>query len=91
MLTAYKRLPESEEYAIATIDPPAFSAVEPNRRGPPVPALIMRVQCFQKAAMRLGMRVAAKQDNVKDTADGAQPIVADMLTAHPDVDFLPND
>jgi ribose transport system substrate-binding protein len=56
--------------------------------GPPVPSITMRVTCFTKAAKAAGLTVVAKQDNVKDTAATAQPIVQDMYTKHPDVQAI---
>lgn len=56
--------------------------------GPPVPSITYRVQCFIKAAKLRGLKVVAKQDNVKDTAATAQPIVQDMFTQHPDVQAI---
>jgi ribose transport system substrate-binding protein len=52
--------------------------------GPPVPAIINYTNCTVKALKKVGLTVAAKQDNVKDTAATAQPIVQDLLTKHPD-------
>lgn len=53
--------------------------------GPPVPSITLRVTCFTKAAKAAGLTVLAKRDNVKDTAQTAQPIVQDLLTKYPDV------
>jgi ribose transport system substrate-binding protein len=53
--------------------------------GPPVPSIVNYTNCFVKAAKAKGLVVADKQDNVKDTAATAQPIVQDMLTKNPDV------
>jgi ribose transport system substrate-binding protein len=52
--------------------------------GPPVPSIVNYTNCFVKSAKAAGLVVADKQDNVKDTAATAQPIVQDMLTKHPD-------
>ena len=52
--------------------------------GPPVPSITNYTNCFVKAAKTHGLDVVGKQDNVKDTAATAQPIVADLLTKNPD-------
>jgi ribose transport system substrate-binding protein len=56
--------------------------------GPPVPSITNYTNCFVKAAKSVGLTVAGKQDNVKDTAATAQPIVADLLTKNPDVNAI---
>jgi ribose transport system substrate-binding protein len=56
--------------------------------GPPVPSIVNYTNCFVKAAKAKGLVVGDKQDNVKDTAATAQPIVQDMLTKHPDTDAI---
>ena len=43
--------------------------------GPPVPSITNYTNCFVKAAKTVGLNVVGKQDNVKDTAATAQPIV----------------
>jgi ribose transport system substrate-binding protein len=52
--------------------------------GPPVPALTFYANCFVNAAKAAGLVVAAREDNVKDTAATAQPIVESLLTKYPD-------
>jgi ribose transport system substrate-binding protein len=52
--------------------------------GPPAPVIVFYTKCFVRAAKARGLVVAAEQDNVKDTAATAQPIVAALLTQHPD-------
>lgn len=56
--------------------------------GPPVPSIFLRVRCFTQAAKANGLKVVAKQDNVKDRAETAQPIVENMFTKHPDVQAI---
>jgi ribose transport system substrate-binding protein len=56
--------------------------------GPPVPSIVNYTNCFQKAAKAKGLQVLERQDNVKDTAATAQPIVQDMLTKHPDTQAI---
>ena len=52
--------------------------------GPPVPAITNYTNCTVKALKQLGLRLASRRDNVRDTAATAQPIVQDLLTKHPD-------
>jgi ribose transport system substrate-binding protein len=54
--------------------------------GAQVPVLNFVVKCFQDAAKAAGLQVLDRQDNVKDQTGTAQPIAADLLTKHPDVD-----
>lgn len=56
--------------------------------GPPVPSITNYTNCFVKAAKKAGLQVVGKQNNVKDTAATAQPIVQDLLTKHPDVNAI---
>jgi ribose transport system substrate-binding protein len=56
--------------------------------GPPVPALILRVRCFEAAARARGLQILDKQDNTSDVAGPAQRIAADMLTKHPDTQAI---
>ena len=56
--------------------------------GPPVPAITNYTNCFVKAAKTAGLQVVGKQNNVKDTAATAQPIVQDLLTKNPDVNAI---
>jgi ribose transport system substrate-binding protein len=56
--------------------------------GPPVPSITNYTNCFVKAAKAAGLQVVGKQNNVKDTAATAQPIVQDLLTKHPDVNAI---
>lgn len=76
----------------STEDAAAFIAgIKPNGKvlvmgGAPVPVLNFVVECFEKAAEAAGLTVLDRQDNVKDAPGPAQPIAADLLTRHPDVD-----
>ena len=56
--------------------------------GPPVPSITNYTNCFVKAAKKAGLQVVGKQNNVKDTAATAQPIVQDLMTKHPDVNAI---
>ncbi|MCW3016895.1 MAG: periplasmic binding protein/LacI transcriptional regulator [Solirubrobacterales bacterium] len=58
--------------------------------GPPVPSIQAYVKCFKAAAKTAGLNIVAEADNTKDTSAAAQPIVADLLTKHPDVDAVWN-
>jgi ribose transport system substrate-binding protein len=56
--------------------------------GPPVPSIVNYTNCFIKAAKRRGLKIQARQDNVKDTAQTAQPLVQNMLTKYPDTQAI---
>jgi ribose transport system substrate-binding protein len=56
--------------------------------GPPVPSIVNYTNCFMRAARRRGLRILARQDNVKDTAQTAQPLVQNMLTKYPDTQAI---
>jgi ribose transport system substrate-binding protein len=56
--------------------------------GPPVPSIRLRTDCFVKAAKKNGLEIVEQQDNLKDTAATAQPIVENMLTKNPDIDAI---
>ena len=56
--------------------------------GPPVPSITNYTNCFVKAAKTAGLKIVGKQNNVKDTAATAQPIVQDLRTKHPDVNAI---
>jgi ribose transport system substrate-binding protein len=56
--------------------------------GPPVPSITNYTNCFVKAAKAAGLNIVGKQNNVKDTAATAQPIVQDLLTKNPDVNAI---
>jgi ribose transport system substrate-binding protein len=56
--------------------------------GPPVPSITNYTNCFVKSAKAAGLTIAGKQNNVKDTAATAQPIVQDLLTKNPDVNAI---
>jgi ribose transport system substrate-binding protein len=56
--------------------------------GPPVPSIQAYEKCFAENAEKAGLTILAKAHNTKDTAATAQPIVADLLTKHPDVDAI---
>jgi ribose transport system substrate-binding protein len=76
----------------ATEDAAAFIAgIKPNANvlvmgGAQVPVLNFVVECFEKAAEAAGLTVLDRQDNVDDAPGPAQPIAADLLTRHPDVE-----
>jgi ribose transport system substrate-binding protein len=53
--------------------------------GPPAPSIIAQVRCFTAAARKAGLNVVNHTDNTSDTADGAQRLMGDLLTKHPDV------
>lgn len=52
--------------------------------GPPVPSQRLRTSCFSKAAAAAGLDVVETEYNLEDTQTAAQPIVQNMLEAHPD-------
>lgn len=52
--------------------------------GPPVPSQRLRTSCFAKAAKAEGLNVVETEYNLEDTETAAQPIVQNMLEAHPD-------
>lgn len=56
--------------------------------GPPVPSIQAYERCFAEYAEKNGLTVVARAHNTKDTAAGAHPIVADLLTRTPDVDAI---
>jgi ribose transport system substrate-binding protein len=56
--------------------------------GPPVPSIQAYETCFAENAESSGLEIVATAHNTKDTAATAQPIVADLLTKHPDVDAI---
>jgi ribose transport system substrate-binding protein len=56
--------------------------------GPPVPSITNYTRCFINAAKRRGLRILDRQDNVRDTAQTAQPLVENMLTKHPDAQAI---
>lgn len=56
--------------------------------GPPVPVIANYTACFEKAAKIQGLVILERQDNVKDTAATAQPLVQDMFTKHPDAQAI---
>jgi ribose transport system substrate-binding protein len=56
--------------------------------GPPVPSIKEYEDCFEKQAKANGLEVVAHVQNTKDTAAAAQPIAADLLTKHGDVDAI---
>lgn len=55
---------------------------------PPVPALEMRLECFESAAKEEGLNILERQDNLKDTSDSSQAVVQNMLTAHSDAEAI---
>ncbi|UGS35653.1 sugar ABC transporter substrate-binding protein [Capillimicrobium parvum] len=58
--------------------------------GPPVPSITASVKCFTNAAKKQGLKIIGKADNTADTADGAQRLMQDLLTKHPDVQAVWN-
>ena len=56
--------------------------------GPPVPSIQAYEKCFAENAEEHGLTIVGEAHNTKDTAATAQPIVADLLTEHPDVDAI---
>jgi ribose transport system substrate-binding protein len=56
--------------------------------GPPVPSIQAYEQCFEDSAKANGLTIVGAAHNTKDTAATAQPIVADLLTEHRDVDAI---
>ncbi len=56
--------------------------------GPPVPSIKAYEDCFEAQAKEKGLEVVAHVQNTKDTAAAAQPIAADLLTKHGDVDAI---
>jgi ribose transport system substrate-binding protein len=56
--------------------------------GPPVPSIQAYERCFAANAKTNGLTIVGTAHNVKDTAATAQPIVADLLIKHRDVDAI---
>ena len=56
--------------------------------GPPVPSIQAYERCFAENAETNGLTIVGTAHNTKDTAATAQPIVADLLTKHHDVDAI---
>jgi ribose transport system substrate-binding protein len=56
--------------------------------GPPVPSIQAYERCFAENAERYGLTIVGEAHNTRDTAATAQPIVADLLIKHPDVDAV---
>jgi ribose transport system substrate-binding protein len=56
--------------------------------GPPVPSIQAYERCFAENAKKNGLTIVGIVHNTKDTAATAQPIVADLLTKHRDVDAI---
>src|SRR5829696_7101234 len=56
--------------------------------GPPVPSIQAYERCFAENARRNGLTIVGSAHNTRDTAATAQPIVADLLTKHRDVDAI---
>jgi ribose transport system substrate-binding protein len=56
--------------------------------GPPVPSIQAYEQCFAENAEKNGLTIVGTAHNTKDTAASAQPLVADLLTKHRDVDAV---
>lgn len=67
-----------------------FSSVYPEGKifivgGEPVPYILYVADSMEKAAKAAGLEVLAHQNNMSDQAAGAQQIVQELLTKHPDV------
>jgi ribose transport system substrate-binding protein len=56
--------------------------------GPPVPSIQAYERCFAENAKTNGLTILATAHNTHDTAATAQPIVADLLTKHHNVDAI---
>jgi ribose transport system substrate-binding protein len=56
--------------------------------GPPVPSIQAYERCFAENAETNGLTIVGTAHNTNDTAATAQPIVADLLTKHRDVDAI---
>ena len=56
--------------------------------GPPVPSIQAYERCFAENATKNGLTIVGSAHNTQDTAASAQPIVADLLTKHPEVDAI---
>jgi ribose transport system substrate-binding protein len=56
--------------------------------GPPAPAIIQEVECFEKAAEAAGLNIVNKTANTGDTADAAQKLAQDLLTKYSDVEAV---
>lgn len=56
--------------------------------GPPVPSITAYEDCFADQAKEKGLKVVARVQNTKDSASAAQPLAADLLTKHGDVDAI---
>jgi ribose transport system substrate-binding protein len=56
--------------------------------GPPVPSIQAYERCFAENAKANGLTIVGAAHNTKDTAATAQPLVADLLTKHRDVDAI---
>jgi ribose transport system substrate-binding protein len=56
--------------------------------GPPVPSIQAYERCFAENADANGLTIVGTAHNTNDTAATAQPIVADLLTKHHDVDAI---
>jgi ribose transport system substrate-binding protein len=53
--------------------------------GPPVPSLESMTKCFTEAAKKAGFEIVASVNNTADTSAGAQRLMEDLVTKHPDV------
>ena len=56
--------------------------------GPPVPSIQAYERCFEDTAKEHGLTIVGTAHNTKDSAATAEPIVADLLTKHRDVDAI---
>ena len=56
--------------------------------GPPVPSIQAYERCFAENAAKQHLTIVGRAHNTRDTAATAQPLVADLLTKHRDVDAI---
>ena len=56
--------------------------------GPPIPALVARIDYFLAAAEEAGLRVVGRGDNVGDVEDTAIPVIEPLLDLYPDVEAI---
>jgi ribose transport system substrate-binding protein len=56
--------------------------------GPPIPAVIDRVNGFTSQAKKYKITILQKQDNLKDNVNDARKLADDLLTKHPDAQVV---
>jgi ribose transport system substrate-binding protein len=56
--------------------------------GPPIPAVIDRVNGFTSLAKKYKIQILQKQDNLKDNVNDARKLADDLLTKHPDANVV---